>query len=573
MNVLAPYLKKNKGTIILTVSIKFISSILNLIVPFLLSYIIDDAIPTGDMYYIILLGFLMIICSALCIVGDIIGNRLASKGAREITRELRHDLFTKITYLSEKQVDQLTIPSLVSRMTNDTYNIHNTVGMLQRMGVRAPILIIGGIGITMFQDPVLALVLLGLFPIICLVVVFVTKKGFPLYGKVQLKVDALTLRVRETISGIRVIKALSKEEYQKEKLKEANKAVVEQEQEASLTMARTSPIMNFILNLGLVLVIFIGAYRIAGGASDPGKVVSFTTYFTIILNAMMAITRMFMMVSRASASLGRIKEVMEYPKDLLITYQKDNDDDFIVFDNVSFSYNNIKNNISNLSFKVPLGGSVGIIGGTGSGKTTIINLLMRFYDVNEGAIYVDGKNIKEYDDSKLKTMFGTVFQQDTLFSNTIHYNVDFNRNLSPEQIEKALKVAQAYDFVYNDKEGLETELTARGNNLSGGQKQRLLIARALANDPKILVLDDSSSALDYKTDSLLRSAIIKEYNPTLFIISQRISSIMNMDQIIVMDDGVAVAIGKHEELLETCKIYQDIYKLEVGNHGGATKKS
>ena len=198
---------------------------------------------------------------------------------------------------------------------------------------------------------------------------------------------------------------------------------------------------------------------------------------------------------------------------------------------------------------------------------------MRFYDVDEGAIYIGGKNIKEYEDSKLKTMFGTVFQQDTLFSNTILYNVDFNRNLTPEQIEKALKVSQAYDFVYNDKEGLETHLTARGNNLSGGQKQRLLIARALANEPKILVLDDSSSALDYKTDSLLRSAIIAEYNPTLFVISQRISSIMNMDQIIVMDNGVAVAIGKHEELLKTCKIYQDIYKLEVGNNGNAGKKS
>ena len=573
MNVLSPYLKKNIKTIITTMFIKFAGAMLNLVIPLLLSFIIDDAIPTGEISYIILLGVLMIFCSAACISCDVLGNRMASKGAREITRELRHDLFTKIIHLSEKQVDQLSIPSLVSRMTNDTYNIHQTTAMLQRMGVRAPIMIIGGIGITMFQDPISALVLLGLFPIICLVVLVVTKKGLPLYGKVQLKVDALTQRVRESISGIRVIKALSKEEYQKEKLKVANKDVVTQEQEASLTMARSSPIMNFILNSGLVFVIFIGAYRIGAGKSDVGVIMSFTLYFTLILQSMMAITRIFMMVSRASASLGRIKEVMQYPDDLLVSYQKDNNDSFIVFDDVSFSYNNIKDNISSLSFKVPLGGSVGIIGGTGSGKTTIINLLMRFYDVDSGAIYIDGKNIKEYDDGSLKTMFGTVFQQDTLFSNTILYNVDFNRNLTEEQIEKALKVSQAYDFVYYDKDGLETVLTARGNNLSGGQKQRLLIARALANEPKILVLDDSSSALDYKTDSLLRSSIIAEYNPTLFVVSQRISSIMNMDQIIVMDNGVAVAIGKHEELLKTCKIYQDIYKLEVGNNGCATKES
>ena len=567
MNTIKPYLKENKWLILAAISIKFISAIMNLIIPLLLSFIIDDVIHTGNITNIILLGILMIICSGLCLIGDICGNRMASKGARNITRSLRHDLFTKITYLSEKQVDELGIPSLVSRMTNDTYNVHNTIGMLQRMGVRAPILIIGGIVITMFLDPILSLILVAVFPLICLVVFFVTRKGLPLYGKVQLKVDKLTQRVRETTSGIRVIKALSKEEYQKDKLREANLDVVNHEKKASTTMAKSSPILNFILNVGLVLVIFVGAYRVDGGLSEPGKIIAFTTYFTLILNAMMAITRMFMMISKASASLGRITEVMNYPKDLENSYHSDNDSSYIIFENVNFSYNNIKKNIDNLSFKVAKGSSVGIIGATGTGKSTIINLLMRFYDPNSGAIYINGKNIKEYDEGALRNMFGTVSQQDALFSNTIGYNVDFNRNLDEESIMKAIKASQAYNFVFNEKEGLDTMLNARGTNLSGGQKQRLLIARALANNPEILVLDDSSSALDYKTDSLVRKSIIEEYHPTLFIISQRISSISNLDQIIVMDNGKAVAIGTHEHLLETCKIYQDIYKLEVGNHG------
>ena len=567
MNTLKPYLKENRRLIITAISIKFISAMMNLVIPFLLSYIIDEAIPSGNKTYIFALGFIMVICSMLCLIGDICGNRTASKGSRNITRSLRHDLFTKITYLSEKQVDEIGIPSLVSRMTNDTYNVHQTIGMLQRMGVRAPILIIGGIGITMFLDPILSLILVAVFPIICLVVYFVTKRGLPLYSKVQLRVDNLTQRVRETTSGIRVIKALSKEEYQKEKLKEANLAVVNQERKASTTMAMSSPILNFILNFGLVLVILVGAYRVNDGLSEPGKIIAFTTYFTLILNAMMAITRMFMMISKASASLGRITEVINYPQDLVNSYHKDDNSAYIIFDDVNFSYNNVRKNIDKLSFKVPKGSSVGIIGATGTGKSTIINLLMRFYDPDSGSIYLNGKNIKEYDEGELRSMFGAVMQQDALFSNTILYNVDFNRNLSEENIIKALKTAQAYDFVFNEKNGLDTQLNARGTNLSGGQKQRLLIARALANNPDILILDDSSSALDYKTDAMLRKAIKEEYDPTLFIISQRISSIMNSDQIIVMDNGVAVAIGKHEELLENCKIYQDIYKLEVGNHG------
>ena len=570
MHNLGKYIKKHIFRIIGGMSLKFIGTIMNLIIPFLLSYIIDEVIPTGNITLIVILGFVMLGCGFIDWSFNIMGNRRASAVARDITRELRHDLYRKITYLSERQVDELTIPSLVSRMTNDTYNVHNVIGMLQRMGIRAPILLLGGMIITLILDPVLASILIATLPFICLIVYLVNKKGMPLYGKLQLKVDKLVQTVRETFSGIRVVKALSKEDYQKQKLKDANIDVVRSEETAAKTMAVTSPIMNLILNFGLVIVILVGAFRVDSNLTEAGKIIAFTTYFTTILNAMLAITRMFIMISKASASVVRINQVLDYPLDLEELKLAKENKEYITFDNVSFSYEDIKNNLENISFTVPKGSSVGIIGPTGSGKTTLINLLMRFYDPKKGKIYLDGKDLRSYDKQVLRSKFGTVFQQDILFSRTIKENIVFNRDITDEAIEKALRVSQAKDFVEKTADGLETVLAQKGMNLSGGQKQRLLIARALADNPEILVLDDSSSALDYKTDSLLRKSIMEEYSPTLFIVSQRISSISNLDLIIVMDKGRAVAMGKHDDLLKTCDIYQDIYRLEVGNHGSTS---
>ena len=570
MHNLGKYIKKHIFRIIGGMSLKFIGTIMNLIIPFLLSYIIDEVIPTGNITLIVILGFVMLGCGFIDWSFNIMGNRRASAVARDITRELRHDLYRKITYLSERQVDELTIPSLVSRMTNDTYNVHNVIGMLQRMGIRAPILLLGGMIITLILDPVLASILIATLPFICLIVYLVNKKGMPLYGKLQLKVDKLVQTVRETFSGIRVVKALSKEDYQKQKLKDANIDVVRSEETAAKTMAVTSPIMNLILNFGLVIVILVGAFRVDSNLTEAGKIIAFTTYFTTILNAMLAITRMFIMISKASASVVRINQVLDYPLDLEELKLAKENKEYITFDNVSFSYEDIKNNLENIAFTVPKGSSVGIIGPTGSGKTTLINLLMRFYDPKKGKIYLDGKDLRSYDKQVLRSKFGTVFQQDILFSRTIKENIVFNRDITDEAIEKALRVSQAKDFVEKTADGLETVLAQKGMNLSGGQKQRLLIARALADNPEILVLDDSSSALDYKTDSLLRKSIMEEYSPTLFIVSQRISSISNLDLIIVMDKGRAVAMGKHDDLLKICDIYQDIYRLEVGNHGSTS---
>ena len=419
MHNIMKYIKKHIKRIALGLSFKFVGTIMNLIIPFLLSYIIDEVIPTENIKLIIILGVVMILCGLTDWSFNIIGNRNASAVARDITRELRHDLFTKIITLSEHQVDELKVPSLVSRMTNDTYNIHNTIGMLQRLGIRAPILLLGGMIITLILDPVLSAILIATLPFICMLVYFVNKKGMPLYGKLQLKVDKLVQTVRETFSGIRVIKALSKEEYQKQKLKDANVNVVQSEEVAAKTMAVTSPIMNFILNIGLVCVILVGAFRVDSNLTEAGKIIAFTTYFTIILNAMMAITRMFIMISKASASMMRINEVLDYPEDLLTKDYIKQNKDYITFENVSFSYEDIKNNIEDLSFSIPKGGTVGIIGPTGSGKTTLINLLMRFYDPKCGRIYLDGKDLRSYDEGLLRSKFGTVFQQDILFSKTI----------------------------------------------------------------------------------------------------------------------------------------------------------
>ena len=315
----------------------------------------------------------------------------------------------------------------------------------------------------------------------------------------------------------------------------------------------------------IVAVLVVGAINIKGEETKVGTVMAFTTYFTIILNAMLTITRIFMVFSRSLASLTRISYILDMKEDLKVEDIEPKESEyFIEFNNVDFSYNKKELNLENINFKLKHGQTLGIIGATGSGKTTIINLLMRFYDIDSGEILINGRNVKSIDAKELKDMFGIAFQNDTIFSDTIKENIVFGRNISDDDLQKAIKVSQAHDFIYNQKEGLETILTPKGTNISGGQKQRLYIARALANNPEILILDDSSSALDYKTDSLLRQEIQKNYNTTTIIIAQRISSIKHSDFILVLDEGKTVGYGTHEQLMETSSIYNEIYQSQMG---------
>ncbi|MBE5961548.1 MAG: ABC transporter ATP-binding protein [Lachnospiraceae bacterium] len=564
--------------------IKIMGTFADLGLPRVLAYILDHVIPKGRVELIGLWGGVMVALAIMARQFNIRANRMASKVARDTVQCIRHDLFAKINDLSGANVDELTVPSLISRMTSDTYNIHHMIGMMQRLGVRAPIILIGGIIITATLEPVLTLVLVAVLPLLAFGVYQISKHGIPLFSKVQQSADKMVQVVRESISGIRVIKALSKTEYEKERFRKINEELVKKDIRANSIMALSSPMMNLLLNAGLTLVVVAGAFRVNSGACAPGTIVAFLSYFTMILNAMITITRIFVMYSKASASADRITEVLEYESDLKVLEDRyaaelsacEGKEKYkIEFEDVSFAYpvsknegseDENKNCLEHISFAIREGESLGIIGSTGSGKSTIVNLMMRFYDATKGMVKIDGKDIRSYCLQDLRSKFGAAFQNDVIFNDTIFENISFGRDLSKESVEQGAKDACADGYIREKEEGYEHVAAIKGANLSGGQKQRLLIARALANHPEILVLDDSSSALDYKTDAMLRQAIRKNYDDaTIVMIAQRISSVMYMDHILVLEDGEMIGYGTHEELMDSCEVYKEIYESQMGN--------
>ncbi len=568
MKHILSYIRPFVGKMMIGFSIKFIGTIMDLFLPMLLSIILDDIVPTGDKRAIFLCGGLMVICSVIAILGNIGANRMAARVARDTTEKIRNDLFRRISYLSARQLDEFTVPSLESRLTSDTYNIHQMVGMFQRLGVRAPLLLIGGIIVAASLEPVLTLVLVAILPFISFFVYFISKRGIPLYNTQQVETDNMTRVVRENAQGVRIIKALCKEDAEKARFDEANLNLNRAEKKAAFNMALTSPLMNLFMNLGLVAVILVGAYRVNSGASGAGAIIAFMSYFTIILNAMMSVTRMFIMASKGIASANRIGEVLDTPYDMTAdeSYAGTKGSHKIEFDHVNFSYNGVKNNLSDISFTLEKGQTLGIIGPTGAGKTTLIALLMRQYDVTEGSIRIDGVDVRAMDRADISKKFGAAFQNDFLFADTIRSNVDFGRGLTDDAIMTSAKHAQAEAFIGEKEGGLDYELTIKGANLSGGQKQRVILSRALAGMPEILVLDDSSSALDYATDARLRQALRDNYdgNTTSVIVAQRVSSIKHADLILVLEDGRITGSGTHEELLANCPLYREISDSQMG---------
>ena len=556
------YLKPYSGTVAAGLVIKFIGSIAELFLPLILEYVIDDVVPRGDLITVILMGLLMLGCSLAAMFGNIIANRLSVTAGGNMTRDLRYDLFSKTSRLKCGQVDEFTTPSLVSRLTSDTYYVNQMVARSLRLGVRAPILLIGGIILTFTLDTYLALVLLACVPFVIVAIAIITKKSIPCYFAIQRGGDSMVRSMQENITGVRVVKALSKGEYETQKFHSVSEKLADTELKANKIMSLTNPLATLILNLGLVVVIVVGALR----STDAGTVLAFLSYFTIILNAMLGLSKIFVVVSRGVASASRIERVLEKDESLPVgTYSGGNGQFKVQFSGVSFSYNGKQNNLENISFEICRGQTLGIIGATGSGKTTIINLLMRMYEVNSGSVFIDGRDVRSYPPEELCAKFGVAFQNDFLAADTIKNNVDYFRNLSDGQIAKALECAQAKEFVDNLSGGMEYSLAQKAANLSGGQKQRLLVARALAGEPEILILDDSSSALDYETDAKLRSALAENYpQSTKIIIAQRVSSVMNADKILVLDDGRQIGFGTHEQLLNDCYEYAQIYRAQMG---------
>lgn len=573
MKTLLSYLSPYKLRMALGLLIKAAGTLAELFLPLIMAHMIDDVAPTEDILALSLWGAGMLACAAAGLAGNVIANRMASKVARDTTERIRADLFSKTLNLSARQTDEATVPSLVSRLSSDTYNVHNMIGMMQRLGVRAPILLVGGVALTFMVDPVLALILLAAVPALAVIVIVVSKRGIRLYDNLQRSVDGMVRKVRDDYTGIRVIKALSRTDYESDSFRAINGEVVRNETKAGVTMGVTNPLMNAILNLGMAAVIFAGAYRVAAGHAMAGDIIAFTSYFTLILNAVISVSRIFVMYSKGGASARRIAAILALPEELLPEAERaPRDDSVIRFENVTFSYGEVPA-LRGVDFSLAKGQSLGIIGATGSGKSTVVALLLRFYDACEGRVLVDGKDVRAYERAELREKFGVVFQNDFLMAASVRENIDFERGLPQENVEQAAGYARADGFI-GEHGGFESELTARGANFSGGQKQRLLIARALAASPEILILDDSSSALDYRTDAQLRKTLLERLpDTTIVMIAQRISSVRFADRILVLDEGRAVGFGSDSELMEACEVYRRIYASQHDADKGGSQNA
>lgn len=585
MRTVYKYIKPVLWPMIGGLTLKFIAAMFDLTIPYFLETIIDKAAPTGQINQVLFWGVVMLVCSVLALVTNVTANRMAVRNTSKVTKTLRHDLFAKISHLSARKTDEFTVSSLISRLTTDSYNVNDMLVRVQRIGVRAPFLLIGGIIITLTLDPMLTLVLVAMLPIIAVVVYFVTKYSVPIYTHCQQILDKLVRTVQENATGVRVIKALGKGEHERKRFDNVNAGLANENKKAGVIMAITNPAATIVLNIGLTLVVIVGARRVNSGLTEPGTILAFLSYFTIILNAMLGITRVFVICSKGSASAKRIESVLLAEDDMPILPEEENaqtenaDAPHIEFRGVTFSYNKkeetdrlrseerdyIKNNLTDISFTLNRGQTLGIIGATGSGKSTIVNLLIRFYDPDKGTVLVDGRDVRCIPREELCKKFGIAFQNDFIMANSIFENISFGRDLTEEQVNRAIVLAQAKQMIDELPEGTGYRLTARGTNISGGQKQRMLIARAVAAEPEILILDDSSSALDYKTDASLRKALHSSLpDTTTVIIAQRISSIMNADLILVLDEGRIIGRGRHSELMESCPEYKLIADTQMG---------
>ena len=589
MKMLFRYMKPYSSMIFVTMTLKLLGTMCELTLPYILEHIVDDVVPTRQALQAVFWGLLMFLAAIACRQLNSKANSRAVHNSHRVSYDIRQDLFHKTSNLSGSQFDAFGLPSLISRMTSDSYNVQSAVQSIQVMCVRIPIMMLGGVCMTLLMDRSLAMILVTMLPILIVLVIVISAKGIPLYNRVQERLDDVVRILRENITGIRVVKALSKTDYEKRRFAAANQAMASSDILAGSVMAMPAPVMQLFLNTGLTLIVLFGASRVNAGLMKPGVILAFLTYFNMISQGVMGLNRIFMMLSKASASADRIERVLQTETDQKILTieeaKKPAGEEFIRFEQVSFSYGGAgeapaaaetpdpsafgtgkrQKALEGIDFAVKKGESLGIIGPTGCGKTTIINLLMRFYDADEGGVFVGGRDVRTYEKDELHRLFGAAFQNDIVFQDTLRENINFGRNLTDAQIRKAVECAMAAEYIDGLEDGLMHQAAIKGANLSGGQKQRLLVARALAGEPQILVLDDSSSALDYRTDASMRKEIAAHYpETTLIMIAQRVSSVMNMTNILVLDDGRCIGYGNHTWLLAHCPEYKEIYDTQMG---------
>ncbi|PAL11876.1 ABC transporter ATP-binding protein [Peribacillus simplex] len=552
-----------KWIILAVIGLVFIQSMSDLFLPTLMADIIDKGVVRGDTSYIWKIGGFMLLVSALGACASIIASYYSSKAAMGMGRDLRLKVFNHVEKFSLQEFDEVGTASLITRTTNDITQVQQVVIMMLRMVISAPIMLIGGVIMAVSMDAKLSLVIVVTMPFLIGSILLILYKGVPLFQTVQKRLDRLNLVLRENLTGIRVIRAFNRETQEKERLKKANKELTDISIKVNKIMAFMMPVMMLVMNLTVVGIIWFGGVRIDNGGMQIGDLMAFIQYVMQIMFALVMASMMFVMVPRAAVSATRINEVLDMKPSFLDegTEKADRVHGTLEFEHVTFSYPGAEEPaLSDISFSASPGEITAIIGGTGSGKTTLVNLIPRFYDISSGTIRVNGVDIRKSSQDEVRSKIGFVPQKASLFTGTIAENIRFGKQTATQdEVEHAARIAQAEDFISNMKGGYEAEIDQGGSNLSGGQKQRLSIARALIRKPDIYIFDDSFSALDYKTDANLRAALkVETKNSTVLLVAQRVSTVVDADRIIVLDEGHIAGIGTHQELLSTNDIYREI---------------
>nr|WP_091728043.1 ABC transporter ATP-binding protein [Proteiniborus ethanoligenes] len=570
MNYLNKYINRYRGQFLIALTFLILETVGDLIQPTIMSKIIDNGVKRGDMDYVLKLGGIMLLMTGLGAVCAVIRNIVSSRVSQSFGADLREDLYIKIQGFSFDNIDEFQDASLITRLTNDINQIQHFAHGMMRVFVKAPVLGLGAIVMAFLLNPKMALILLGVVPVVGLIIGINLKISYPIFTKIQKALDKVNGVMREYLAGIRVVKAFNRFDYEKDRFRKVNQDLKEVTLKGMRIVAVFNPLVALTVNIGIVMVLWFGGLRVNVGDMEVGKIMAFINYMTQVLFALMIMTRVLNMFIRARASAERVGEVFR-AKDTIDV--KDEPTPIkglkgkVEFDDVYFKYSSSgKYVLENISFSVNPGEALAIIGSTGSGKSTLINLIPRFYDVAKGKVMIDNIDIREFSLSQLREQIAIVPQKVLLFTGSIKDNIKWgDDNATDEEVEMVAKIAQAHDFITSFNDGYNTYIGQGGVNLSGGQKQRISIARALIKKPKVLILDDSTSAVDLITERNIKKGL-NEYlkNTTTILIAQRITSVMNADKIIVIDKGKIVGLGVHEELMKSCEVYGDIYRSQIG---------
>lgn len=565
MKKLLIYLKNYKKESVLAPLFKMLEATFELIVPLVVASIIDNGIKNGDLNLVIRKAGTLVLLAVVGMIAAITAQYFAAKAATGFATEVRHSLFEKIQSFSFTELDNIGTSTLITRMTNDVNQAQSGVNMVLRLFLRSPFIVVGAFVMAMSIDFKAGLIFLLVIAVLSVVVATIMKVTVPMYRDVQNTLDGVTLMTRENLTGARVIRAFTEEEQEYSRFSKKNNLLAHFQRAVGRISALMNPITYIIINLGIVFLIYYGALSVNSGSLSQGQVVALYNYMSQILVELIKFANLIVTISKAFASGSRIATVLDIDSTLQSTDDKTvYNNHSVAFDNVSLKYHGAGDeSLTDISFFADKGDVIGIIGSTGSGKSSLVNLIAHYYDATKGKVTVNGRDVKSYDKTELRSNIGFVMQKAVLFAGTVRDNIKWGKqNATDDEINEALKIAQIYDTVY-DKDGLDTVIEQGGANFSGGQKQRLSIARAVVSKPDVIVLDDSASALDFATEKALREAILSlDYKPTLFIVSQRCSSILGADKIIVLDDGKCIASGTNEQLLKSCEVYREIYSSQ-----------